>query len=157
MQFHRSKKSVALFVPELVELSIQTVPPNRIQATSKSDDESSASLYECKRVVCLMMPLLLRFEFGDDVASFKWHFNELLFKWSSCNFLSRSFSSLFCLRNFARRFLNQTWKQQKKQRVNILIFFLLHTPSTSKLLLLVNWNTKRTRILHCSILLKMGY
>lgn len=92
-----------------------------LQATSKSDDESSASLYECMRL-WLRMPPLLRFEFGEDAASFKWHFNELLFKWSSCNFLSRSFSSRFCLRNLARRFLNQTWNRYKNKNVINLIF-----------------------------------
>lgn len=63
--------------------------PKRFHATSKSDDESSASLYEyirfeCPRAAFVMMLLLAPVPavkpLNDDVDSFKLHFNEPLFK-----------------------------------------------------------------------------
>lgn len=86
-------------------------------ATSKSDDESSASLYaaymrfECPSTFfgrLLLLTLAPVKPLNVEVDSFKLHFNEPLFKWSSCSFLRRSFSSRLFLRNLARRFLNHT-------------------------------------------------
>lgn len=65
---------------------------DKSQATSKSDDESSASLYEYikfgwQRLLFLLqlfpvvlLPVIPLKADADDPDSFKLHFNELLFK-----------------------------------------------------------------------------
>lgn len=65
---------------------------DKSQATSKSDDESSASLYEYikfgwQRLLFLLqlfavvlLPIIPLKADADDPDSFKLHFNELLFK-----------------------------------------------------------------------------
>lgn len=84
-----------------------------IYATSRSDDESSTSLYACN-ILEWLSELPFKFEFGDELSDIL-HFIEPPLRWSSCNFRSRSFSSRFCLRNLARRFLNQTCGNGKRR------------------------------------------
>lgn len=76
-------------------------------------------------MLLLLIALLAVMPLNDDVDSFKLQFNELLFKWSSRNFLTRSLSSRLFLRNLARRFLNQTWREKKRRQRNKLITFSL--------------------------------
>lgn len=85
-----------------------------IHATSKSDDESSLSEYDWS--IPLNWANVLLADARCSVALLRLYLKTSLLILSSCSFLSRSFSSRFCFRNLARRFLNQTCRNEKKNR-----------------------------------------
>lgn len=83
-----------------------------VYATSKSDEESSPSVYDWS------IPLNGANVVADrcSAALLRLYLKTSLLILSSCSFLSRSFSSRFCFRNLARRFLNQTcWRERKTE------------------------------------------